>query len=116
MLFSNPVTSYLHRQNFAFKSIEHPHTDSLQQAALLCNIAMEKVGRAVLLGDEKGVMLAILPLSHVINFDLPRFAEDYVHRIGRTGRAGSVGEAISLVCIDEHKLLRDIERLLKRLL
>jgi ATP-dependent RNA helicase RhlE len=40
--------------------------------------------------------------------------EDYVHRIGRTGRAGSSGEATSLVCVDEHKLLRDIERLLKR--
>jgi len=40
-------------------------------------------------------------------------AEDYVHRIGRTGRAGSEGEALSLVCVDEHKLLKDIERLLK---
>jgi ATP-dependent RNA helicase RhlE len=40
--------------------------------------------------------------------------EDYVHRIGRTGRAERTGEAISLVCVDEHKLLRDIERLLKR--
>ena len=40
--------------------------------------------------------------------------EDYVHRIGRTGRAGNEGEAVSLVCVDEHKLLRDIDRLLKR--
>ncbi|MDP3032807.1 MAG: helicase-related protein, partial [Rhodocyclaceae bacterium] len=53
-------------------------------------------------------------LPHVVNFDLPNVAEDYVHRIGRTGRAGSSGEATSLVCIDEHKLLRDIENLLKR--
>ncbi|MDP2195599.1 MAG: DEAD/DEAH box helicase [Rhodocyclaceae bacterium] len=53
-------------------------------------------------------------LPHVVNFDLPNVAEDYVHRIGRTGRAGSSGEATSLVCIDEHKLLRDIEQLLKR--
>ncbi|MDI6746146.1 MAG: DEAD/DEAH box helicase, partial [Rhodocyclaceae bacterium] len=53
-------------------------------------------------------------LPHVVNFDLPNVAEDYVHRIGRTGRAGSMGEATSLVCIDEHKLLRDIEKLLKR--
>jgi ATP-dependent RNA helicase RhlE len=45
---------------------------------------------------------------------LPNVPEDYVHRIGRTGRAGASGEAVSLVCIDEHKLLRDIERLLKR--
>lgn len=53
-------------------------------------------------------------LPHVVNFDLPNVPEDYVHRIGRTGRAGNEGEAVSLVCIDEHKLLQDIERLLKK--
>jgi ATP-dependent RNA helicase RhlE len=53
-------------------------------------------------------------LPHVVNYDLPNAPEDYVHRIGRTGRAGATGEAISLVCIDEHEFLRDIERLLKR--
>ncbi len=58
--------------------------------------------------------LDIDQLPHVVNFDLPNIPEDYVHRIGRTGRAGNNGEAVSLVCIDEHKLLKDIERLLKR--
>ncbi|SAK70918.1 DEAD/DEAH box helicase [Caballeronia ptereochthonis] len=53
-------------------------------------------------------------LPHVVNFDLPNVPEDYVHRIGRTGRAGAEGEAVSLVCVDEHQLLRDIERLIKR--
>ncbi len=53
-------------------------------------------------------------LPHVVNYDLPNVAEDYVHRIGRTGRAGASGEAISLVCIDEASYLRDIERLIKR--
>ena len=57
--------------------------------------------------------LDIDQLPHVVNFELPNVAEDYVHRIGRTGRAGNEGEAVSLVCVDEHKLLRDIERLLK---
>ena len=57
--------------------------------------------------------LDIEQLPHVVNFELPNVSEDYVHRIGRTGRAGSEGKAISLVCIDEHKLLKDIERLLK---
>ncbi|SHL95455.1 DEAD/DEAH box helicase [Vreelandella subglaciescola] len=52
-------------------------------------------------------------LPYVVNFDLPNVAEDYVHRIGRTGRAGSQGEAISLVCIDEAQLLKNIERLIK---
>ena len=56
----------------------------------------------------------IIELPHVVNFELPNVPEDYVHRIGRTGRAGVEGEALSLVCVDEHKLLKDIERLLKR--
>ncbi|MCW8890245.1 MAG: DEAD/DEAH box helicase, partial [Sedimenticola sp.] len=58
--------------------------------------------------------LDIDQLPHVVNFELPNVAEDYVHRIGRTGRAGNEGEAVSLVCVDEKGLLRDIERLLKR--
>ncbi len=56
----------------------------------------------------------IVDLPHVVNYDLPNVPEDYVHRIGRTGRAGADGEAISLVCIDEHAFLRDIEKLLGR--
>jgi ATP-dependent RNA helicase RhlE len=58
--------------------------------------------------------LDIEQLPHVVNFELPNVPEDYVHRIGRTGRAGLEGEAVSLVCIDEKKLLADIERLLRR--
>jgi ATP-dependent RNA helicase RhlE len=58
--------------------------------------------------------LDIDELPHVVNYELPNVPEDYVHRIGRTGRAGSSGQAVSLVCIDEHKLLRDIERMLKK--
>jgi len=50
----------------------------------------------------------------VVNYDLPNVPEDYVHRIGRTGRAGASGEAVSLVCVDEHIMLRDIERFIKR--
>jgi ATP-dependent RNA helicase RhlE len=53
-------------------------------------------------------------LPHVVNFELPMVPEDYVHRIGRTGRAGMEGDAISLVCVDELPLLRDIERLLRK--
>ena len=55
-------------------------------------------------------------LPHVVNYDLPNVPHDYVHRIGRTGRAGATGEAISLVSIDEHEYLRDIEKLIKRTL
>ena len=57
--------------------------------------------------------LDIDQLPHVINYELPNVPEDYVHRIGRTGRAGNTGEAMSLVCSDEEKLLKAIERLIK---
>jgi ATP-dependent RNA helicase RhlE len=53
-------------------------------------------------------------LPHVINYELPNVAEDYVHRIGRTGRAGAQGEALSLVCVDEEGFLREIQKLIKR--
>lgn len=53
-------------------------------------------------------------LPHVVNYELPNVSEDYVHRIGRTGRAGNEGEAISLVCIDEDEYLKNIEKLIKK--
>ena len=59
----------------------------------------------------RGIDIPLLP--HVVNFELPNIPEDYVHRIGRTGRAGSNGEAISLVSIDEYAYLEDIEKLIK---
>jgi ATP-dependent RNA helicase RhlE len=52
-------------------------------------------------------------LPHVVNYELPNVPEDYLHRIGRTARAGQEGHAVSLVCVDEHELLRNIERLLR---
>ena len=58
--------------------------------------------------------LDIDKLPHVVNYELPHVAEDYLHRIGRTARAGQKGHAVSLVCVDEEKLLLGIERLLKR--
>jgi ATP-dependent RNA helicase RhlE len=60
----------------------------------------------------RGIDISELP--HVVNYELPNVPEDYVHRIGRTGRAGAEGEAISLVCVDERDYLRAIERLIKR--
>ena len=73
-----------------------------------------KAGRiAMLVATEvaaRGIDIEELP--HVVNFELPMVPEDYLHRIGRTGRAGSMGDAISLVCVDEGRLLKDIERML----
>ncbi len=75
-----------------------------------------KAGRvAILVATEvaaRGIDIEELP--HVVNYELPMVPEDYLHRIGRTGRAGITGDAISLVCVDETKLLRDIETLLGR--
>ncbi len=86
------------------------------QAARTRALAEFKTGKLQVLcaTDIAARGIDIVELPHVVNFEMPNVAEDYVHRIGRTGRAGSEGEASSLVCIDEHKLLKDIERLIKR--
>ena len=86
------------------------------QAARTKALADFKAGgvRALVATEVAARGLDIDQLPHVVNFELPHVAEDYVHRIGRTGRAGSEGEAVSLVCVDERKLLNDIERLLGR--
>ena len=68
--------------------------------------------RALVATDIAARGLDIDQLPYVINYELPEAAEDYVHRIGRTGRAGSKGNAISLVCVDEQDILHKIERLL----
>ncbi|MDH5648037.1 MAG: DEAD/DEAH box helicase [Gammaproteobacteria bacterium] len=70
--------------------------------------------RALVATDIAARGLDITQLPHVVNYELPNIPEDYVHRIGRTGRAGHEGEAMSLVCVDESGFLRDIERLIKR--
>ncbi len=74
-----------------------------------------KEGRAaILVATEVAARgLDIDGLPHVVNYELPTVPQDYIHRIGRTGRAGMEGDAISLVCIDERNLLEDIERLLR---
>ena len=70
--------------------------------------------RVLVATDVAARGLDIEDLPHVVNFELPWNPQDYIHRIGRTGRAGLSGDAISLVCIDETDLLRGVQRLLKR--
>ena len=74
-----------------------------------------KAGRAAILVATEVASrgLDIDGLPHVVNFEMPTVAQDYVHRIGRTGRAGMEGDAVSLVCIDENMLLGDVEALLR---
>ena len=69
--------------------------------------------RVLVATDVAARGLDIERLPYVVNFELPHVPEDYVHRIGRTARAGQKGHAVSLVCVDEHKLLADIEKLLQ---
>jgi ATP-dependent RNA helicase RhlE len=91
------------------------HGDKTQGAR---NKALEffKTGKVQVLvaTDVASRGLDIDDLPHVINFDMPQVAEDYVHRIGRTGRAGLSGTAISLVCSEDAYLLLEVEKLLKR--
>lgn len=90
------------------------HGDKSQGARSKALADFKKGAIRVLVATDiaaRGIDIEQLP--HVVNYELPASAEDYVHRIGRTGRAGNDGEACSLVCIDEHKQLKDIERLIK---
>jgi ATP-dependent RNA helicase RhlE len=104
---------------------EQLRRDGIEAAAIHGNRSQSQ--RVKALGDFKagrvGILVAtdiaargldIEQLPHVVNYELPMVPEDYVHRIGRTGRAGETGQAISLVCVDEAPLLRAIQQLLKR--
>jgi ATP-dependent RNA helicase RhlE len=70
--------------------------------------------RALVATDIAARGIDIDELPHVVNYEIPNVSEDYVHRIGRTGRAGASGEAVSLVCLDEEGFMQDIERFTKQ--
>lgn len=111
---ANRLATQLIKQNINAAAIHGNKSQGARTKAL----ADFKAGRVhVLVATDiaaRGIDISQLP--HVVNLDLPNVPEDYVHRIGRTGRAGSEGEAISLVSADEHKQLVDIERLIKKLI
>jgi ATP-dependent RNA helicase RhlE len=91
----------------------HGNKSQPQRIKALADFKDGKI-RVLVATDIAARGLDIDQLPHVVNYELPQVAEDYVHRIGRTGRAGSEGKALSLVCVDEARLLKDIEKLLKR--
>jgi len=109
---ANRLAQQLERDGLSAAAIHGNKTQGARTRAL----AEFKSGtvRVLVATDIAARGLDIDQLPHVVNFELPNVAEDYVDRIGRTGRAGMEGEAVSLVCVDEHKLLRDIEKLLQR--
>ena len=107
---ANRLAEQLNRDGIATAAI-HGNKSQPQRVRALADF---KAGRVLLLVATEVAArgLDIEALPHVVNFELPMVASDYVHRIGRTGRAGITGTAVSLVCVDEAPLLRDIERLL----
>ncbi len=109
---ANKLAQQLERDGLSAAAI-HGNKSQGARTRALANFKQGEV-RILVATDIAARGLDIDQLPHVVNFELPNVPEDYVHRIGRTGRAGNEGEAISLVCVDELKLLRDIERLIKR--
>ena len=118
------VLVFTRTKHGANRLAEQLNRDGLQTMAIHGNksqgartraLADFKAGRVRVLvaTDIAARGLDIDRLPHVVNYELPSVPEDYLHRIGRTARAGQHGQAISLVCIDEQNLLRAIERLLK---
>jgi ATP-dependent RNA helicase RhlE len=109
---ANRLVEHLEKQGISAMAIHGNKSQSARTKAL----AEFKTGELqVLVATDiaaRGIDIDQLP--HVVNYELPNVPEDYVHRIGRTGRAGAQGEAVSLVCVDENGFLRDIEKLIKR--
>lgn len=109
---ANRLAKYLHTRGISSAAI-HGNKSQGQRTRALDGFKKNKV-RALVATDIAARGLDINQLPQVVNFDLPNVAEDYVHRIGRTGRAGSQGQAVSLVSADEAKQLFAIERLIQQ--
>jgi len=111
---ANKLATFLSKQGVNAAAI-HGNKSQAARTKALADFKRGKV-RALVATDIAARGLDIEQLPQVVNFDLPQVPEDYVHRIGRTGRAGATGQAISLVSADEIKQLSDIERLTKKML
>ena len=109
---ANRLAEFLVKQDISAMAIHGNKSQSARTRAL----SDFKTGslRVLVATDIAARGIDIDQLPHVVNYELPNVPEDYVHRIGRTGRAGAEGEALSLVCIDEEGFLSSIEKLIKR--
>lgn len=109
---ANKLSEYLQKIGIASAAI-HGNKSQAARTKALSDFKEGKV-KILVATDIAARGLDIDQLPHVVNLELPNIAEDYVHRIGRTGRAGNEGEAISLVCVDEYDYLKGIEKLINR--
>ncbi len=109
---ANRLAEYLNENDITAMAIHGNKSQTARTRAL----AEFKAGslQVLVATDIAARGIDIDQLPHVVNFELPNVPEDYVHRIGRTGRAGAQGRAVSLVCVDEDIFLREIEKLIKR--
>ncbi|WP_404319821.1 DEAD/DEAH box helicase [Malaciobacter canalis] len=108
---ANKLSEFLNKSNIPSLAI-HGNKSQGARTSALSSFKSKKI-RVLVATDiaARGIDIELLP--HVVNFELPNVPEDYVHRIGRTGRAGNNGIALSLVCDEESQYLKDIERLTK---
>jgi len=110
-LAASRLAAVLQREGIETAAI---HSDRPQAERTRALDAFRQGEIRVLVGTDVAARgLDIDGLPHVVNFELPFEPQDYIHRIGRTGRAGAEGQAISLVCVDEVDLLRSIQRMLR---
>ena len=109
---ANKVADFLNDRGIKAMALHGNKSQSARTQAL----AEFKTGdlRALVATDIAARGIDIDELPHVVNYDIPNVPEDYVHRIGRTGRAGNSGEAVSLVCMDEEGFMHEIERFTKQ--
>ncbi|CAB5711820.1 ATP-dependent RNA helicase rhlE [Delftia tsuruhatensis] len=109
---ANNVAEFLTKNNISAMALHGNKSQSARTQAL----AGFKTGelRALVATDIAARGIDIDELPHVVNYEIPNVSEDYVHRIGRTGRAGREGHAVSLVCMDEEGFMMDIERFTKQ--
>ena len=109
---ANKVADYLNAQGIKAMAL-HGNKSQTARTQALADFKSGEL-RALVATDIAARGIDIDELPHVVNYDIPNVPEDYVHRIGRTGRAGASGEAVSLVCMDEEGFMHEIERFTKQ--
>ena len=109
---ANNVADYLTKNGIKAMAL-HGNKSQTARTQALAGFKSGEI-RALVATDIAARGIDIEDLPHVVNFEIPNVSEDYVHRIGRTGRAGASGEAVSLVCLDEEGFMMEIERFTKQ--